>query len=290
MLRDRIAQHPATQKRITSVTITAKMTNPQHKKCVELCYFKRAQELLLNDSLSCWSIGKIDAKHEAPDIVVEGPNGCYGVEVITITESAVIASQENRKAICDKARQCFKNININGLDVRSLAVAVTFKNTPLKNDLDAVAAELVKIVCSNINSTNWGRSYFNLELSSLEIPNTNKKYFGSDIFADIYINYISHSKCSLWQPISVSNTPQVCSEDIQTVINKKEIKISKYRERAQNIWLLIVVNGFGKLTASSVHNSVLSYQFCTTFNGIVLLDYIENKAHVLRTVCKTTPT
>lgn len=62
---------------------------------------------------------------------------------------------------------------------------------------------------------------------------------------------------------------------------KKSARYAAYRKRVEDVWLLIVLQGFSGSAAWLVHDSVFAHHFCTSFDGVVLLDYARNKAHLL---------
>ncbi|TKC89745.1 hypothetical protein FAZ69_12605 [Trinickia terrae] len=240
-------------------------TKAQRRKHAESFYFERAQGLL-----TCWPRGTVDATGEEPDILVDGPAGKYGVEVTELLRSDVRAVEETRRLICEKAQKLFlRRINADCLDVKVVFREHAAVSPKAK---DAAASNLAAIVGSRIASIPSG-----VESTRLECGTD----FESDLFTSVWLH--NHPICprSRWQPVGAWWVPVASPADIQATIDRKECKVAAYRNRVEDVWLLIVLQGFSGSAAWSVHDSVFAHHFCTSFDGVVLLDYAMNKAHLL---------
>jgi len=241
------------------------LTKAQRRKHAESFFFERAQGLL-----TCWPMGTVDATGEEPDIVVIGPNSRYGIEVTEMLRDGVRAIEETRRLICEKAQKLFlRSLNADCLDVK-----VVFRNHAKLNPrvLEAVATGLAAIVLSRIPSIPTGVFAARLEEGT---------DFESDLFASIWLHH--HPSCprSRWQPVGAWWVPVASAEKVQATIDKKECKVAAYRKRVEEVWLLIVLQGFSGSASWSVDDAVFSHRFSTTFNGVVLLDYAMNRASLL---------
>lgn len=240
-------------------------TKAQRRKHAESFYFERAQGLL-----TCWPRGTLDATGEEPDILVDGPAGKYGVEVTELLRSDVRAVEETRRLICEKAQQLFlRRINADCLDVKVVFREHAALSPKAK---DAAASNLAAIVGSRIASIPSGVVSARLECGT---------DFESDLFTSVWLHHHPNCPRSRWQPVGAWWVPVATPADIQATIGRKECKVAAYRNRVEDVWLLIVLQGFSGSAAWSVHDSVFAHHFCTSFNGVVLLDYAMNKAHLL---------
>ncbi|WP_157655424.1 hypothetical protein [Burkholderia ubonensis] len=241
------------------------LTKAQRRKHVESFYFERAQGLL-----TCWPRGTVDATGEEPDILVDGPAGKYGVEVTELLRSDVRAVEETRRLICEKAQKLFlRKINADCLDVKVVFREHAALSPKAK---DAAASDLAAIVGSRIASIPSGVLSARLECWT---------DFESDLFTSVWLHHHPNCPRSRWQPVGAWWVPVASPADIQATIDRKECKVAAYRNRVEDVWLLIVLQGFSGSAAWSVHDSVFAHHFCTSFDGVVLLDYAMNKAHVL---------
>lgn len=240
-------------------------TKAQRRKHAESFYFEHAQGLL-----TCWPRGTLDATGEEPDILVDGPAGKYGVEVTELLRSDVRAVEETRRLICEKAQQLFlRRINADCLDVKVVFREHAALSPKAK---DAAASNLAAIVGSRIASIPSGVVSARLECGT---------DFESDLFTSVWLHHHPNCPRSRWQPVGAWWVPVATPADIQATIDRKECKVAAYRNRVEDVWLLIVLQGFSGSAAWSVHDSVFAHHFCTSFNGVVLLDYAMNKAHLL---------
>lgn len=235
------------------------------RKRAESFYFERAQGLL-----TCWPRGAVDATGEEPDILVDGPAGLYGVEVTELLRSDVRAVEETRRLICEKAHRLFlRRVNADCLDVK----VVFREHVALGPKVqDAAASALAAIVGSQIASIPSGVLSARLESGT---------DFESDLFSSVWLHHHPNCPRSRWQPVGAWWVPVASPADVQATIDRKERKVAVYRKRVEVVWLLIVLQGFSGSASWSVHDSVFGHQFRTSFDGVVLLDYAMNKAHVL---------
>ncbi|MFM0089008.1 hypothetical protein PQR46_19035 [Paraburkholderia sediminicola] len=240
-------------------------TKAKRRKLAESFFFERAQGLL-----TCWPLGTIDATGEEPDILVAAPGRKYGVEVTEMLRGKLRAVEETRRLICEKAQKRFlSSVNAECLDVK-----VVFREHAALSpkDQDAAATDLVAIVGSRITSIPSGM------LSAKLADGTD---FESDLFTSVWLHHHPNCPRSRWQPVSAWWVPVASPADVQATVDRKERKVAAYRKRVEDVWLLIVLQGFSGSAAWSINDAVFSHQFETTFDGVVLLDYAMNKAHRL---------
>ncbi|WP_143310272.1 hypothetical protein [Burkholderia pseudomallei] len=241
------------------------LTKAQRRKHAESYYFERAQGLL-----TCWPRGTVDATGEEPDILVDGPAGRYGVEVTELLRSDVRAVEESRRLICENAQKLFlRRISADCLDVKVIFREHAALSPKAK---DAAASDLAAIVGSRIASIPSGVLSARLECGT---------DFESDLFTSVWLHHHPNCPRSRWQPVGAWWVPVALPADVQATIDRKERKVAAYRKRVEDVWLLIVLQGFSGSAAWSVHDSVFAHRFCTSFDGVVLLDYAMNKAHLL---------
>lgn len=241
------------------------LTKAQRRKHAESFYFERAQGLL-----TCWPDGAVDATGEEPDIVVIGPNVRYGVEVTEMLRDGVRAIEETRRLICEKAQRLFlRSLNADCLDVK-----VVFRDHAKLNPRvqETVATDLAAIVRSRIPSIPTGVFAARLKAGT---------DFESDLFTSVWLHHHPNCPRSRWQPVGAWWVPVASADSVQAIIDKKERKIAAYRTRVEEVWLLIVLQGFSGSASWSVDDAVFSHQFMTSFDGVVLLDYAMNRAHLL---------
>lgn len=240
-------------------------TKAQRRKHAESFFFERAQALL-----TCWPTGAIDATGEEPDIVVDGVEVRYGVEVTEMLRGDIRAIEETRRVICEKAKTLFlRSVNAGCLDVK-----VVFRDHLKLNPRvrDTAATDLAEIVRSRVSSVPAG--VFKVRLKE-------GTDFESDLFSAVWLHHHPVYTGALWQSAEAWWVPVASVDHIQATMDKKECKIAAYHRRVEEVWLLIVLQGCSGSASWSVDDAVFSHPFSTTFDGVVLLDYAMNRANVL---------
>lgn len=241
------------------------LTKVQRRKRAESFFFERAQALL-----TCWPTGAVDATGEEPDIVVGWAQGRYGVEVTEMLRGETRAVEETHRLICEKGRKHF----LSAVKADCLAVKVIFREDVVMGprEQDAAAADLAAIVLSRIPSIPEGVFAVRLEEGT---------DFESSLFTAVWLHHHPNCPRSRWHPVGAWWVPVASVDHVQETIDKKERKIAAYRKRVEEIWLLIVLEGFSGSASWSVADAVFTHPFSTTFDGVVLLDYAMNRAHLL---------
>jgi hypothetical protein len=241
------------------------LTKAQRRKRTETHFFERAQRLL-----TCWPTGAVDATGEEPDIVVGWAQGRYGVEVTEMLRGETRAVEETHRLICEKGRKHF----LSAVKADCLAVKVIFREDVVMGprEQDAAAADLAAIVLSLIPSIPEGVFAARLEEGT---------DFESNLFTAVWLHHHPNCPRSRWQPVGAWWVPVASVAHVQATIDKKERKIAAYRRRVEEVWLLIVLQGFSGSASWSVDDAVFSHPFRATFDGVVLVDYAMNRANVL---------
>ena len=77
--------------------------------------------------------------------------------------------------------------------------------------------------------------------------------------------------------------PDIPSDLVLARINQKNDKVGKYREQCDEIWLLIVVDGFLPSTWFDVSGEALKQTYQSSFDRTYLFDFQKKKAIRLST-------
>lgn len=236
------------------------------KKRRERYFFDLAQQLT-----GCWPTGHVDDEGEQPDIVVSTEGGAYGVEVTELVGDVRKAFEDSRRLVCEKARALWLSEGrLTALDVR-----VTFHEKAVMNKRaqDVAAHELVTIV--KAHSSDSGESL----ASHLQCGVS----FESAFFHSVWLHYRPSIESATWQPVGAWGVPLISVTDIQAVIDKKQGKLEAYRRRAQDVWLLVVLDGFTGSSVGTLDDAVRLHKFVSPFTGVVLLEHAMGRASTLCT-------
>jgi hypothetical protein len=241
-------------------------TSQQQKKIREREFFDRVQP-----AINAWPRGKLDDNGEQPDLVVDAPEGKYGVEITEVVRPATRAEVEAKRQICAKAsRKYVAQTNIMGLGVH---VNFRLNIHPTKADIDSASNELLQIVLCHFPNPDTTLSRRDLR-HGIE--------FKSRWFDIVWLHFHPKIKRSLWQASDAWWVPSLTATIIRAEIARKESKLENYRKRAPKIWLLIIVDGFDGASAWSVADDVYTQEYVTSFDGVVVLEDALRKVTTLK--------
>jgi hypothetical protein len=78
---------------------------------------------------------------------------------------------------------------------------------------------------------------------------------------------------NLWVPTRGAFVPTLTPLDLQKRIEEKEGKVTSYRQKCSQVWLLIVANGFEPSTFGELAPEVEEFPFETSFDRIFFLHH-----------------
>ena len=235
---------------------------------------KKQRERMLFDLaanlVTVWPSGLVDDAGENPDLIVSGEFGSYGVEV---TEN--IRPEEKRRLrftqrICEDAHKLY--LKKGGLAGTSVTVNFMPDLTIGKSEISEATLQLFTIVESYTNSNPTTVACFDTD---------SDETFRSRWFLKVWINFHPKTSRSIWQPATAFWVPPLSESQIQEIVSSKEKKVSSYRSRVRDVWLLLVVDGFDGASAASVKLEALGAEYLSSFNGVVLFEFAMNRATVL---------
>ncbi len=212
---------------------------------------------------------------EEPDFLVEENGRVAGIELIEFyreTPSNQLprqASEKLKNQIVEQARSIFE-----GDGGRALYVYVSFGfHLDLrKSRISELASKLAKIVSDNPVSID----------ESVELENewNNLDYFPEE-FISVHILRPAFITDALWAVPDADVIPRFSVDKIQQVIDKKNMLITSYRKKSQELWLLIV-HGFSLSSTFENEENVLEHKYRSGFDRVFLFDAFSQTPVELR--------
>lgn len=102
-------------------------------------------------------------------------------------------------------------------------------------------------------------------------------------FSIIRFNRVpSHVNC-LWTVVQSGWIPDLDKSAIQTAISKKNKKIAKYQECADEIWLLLVMDQIYLSSSFNVLDSIIDQTYISAFSKTILFSCIDKRYWILKT-------
>jgi hypothetical protein len=88
---------------------------------------------------------------------------------------------------------------------------------------------------------------------------------------------------NLWVPTRGAFIPTLAPLDLQKRIRKKEGKVTSYRQKCSQVWLLIVANGFEPSTFGELAPEIEEFPFETSFDRVFFLHHADELMVELKT-------
>jgi hypothetical protein len=213
---------------------------------------------------------------ENPDFIVAADGRSVGIEVTELywnRPSGKSPMQEQEALRRQIALEACRRYISRGLP--AVHVSIHFNGLyPLsKGQVKDIASQVEAVVSSNVPEPNamyeesfdWeNREYFPEEVDSLSVwnmPVMEAPFFSAPVAAFI---------------------PDLSRSDMVRTIQSKEPKLSRYRERCAEVWLLILSNGSKISTLFGGAEGVLADPYFSNFDRIFLLQQLEGKVHELK--------
>jgi hypothetical protein len=239
---------------------------PPNKKELERQQFDHAQTLI-----DCWPDGIVNDQGERPDIVVINGNRICGVEVTQLVDEKLRAEEDNRRQVCTEAQKQYASLV--GRWTLTVNVLFNLNRQPYKATKQAVAGELCSLIYGHLPV---------LPADKYHVRLSNPKDFRSDWITTLFLSFHPALPVGMWRPAQASWVPALTPSKIQERIVVKEEKLSVYRQRAPENWLLIVAGGIYGSSTVSIPDDTISHTYASSFDGVVLMDQLMNKAWSLK--------
>lgn len=245
-------------------------TSAPTKKQVERWQLDRFASLF-----SSFPLGTIE-KSEEPDFVVLTPERRVGIELTDLyretPEGAV--PQQAQESLRDRiAKTAGRKYAELGLPPLHVSVHFNPQHMPLKQDVERISTMIANLVAKNVpppgssfrEDYDWvNRDYFPEEVihvGAWNLPGADAPFFTSP---------------------SASFVPSLEPGDIERALDLKEPKLARYRQRCDELWLLVSCDG-GQLSTFFEHeDDVVERTYRSGFNRAFLLRHVAGKLHELR--------
>lgn len=214
---------------------------------------------------------------EQPDFVVKTDDGMLGIEVREWScDEGLSGGSPTRRNESLTFRTTLRSQELyDSLGLCSVDVLVNFHRPFSENQLEEVAGKIVEIVTRHI--PNSGCS------SSVTYPEPDWQSLPPQVAA-IFIDCPTVEQETLWVPVGGGSLPVIASLDIEKVLAKKEPLLTKYRECADKVWLLIVTTGFNTSAFCKIDTNLEQHTFKTDFDQVFFLHEFSGKVVPLKLV------
>lgn len=232
---------------------------------------KQLELLLINylrSSYSDFPKGKI-VSSESPDFIVKSkPAKKIGIELVRLAPEKLfnhLADNEFRSELINDVSELFERSS----DLK-LFVKICFSEKKTINEerfltVSAILANRIRNTVSNKNH----RSFFYRSLTANELP---------EGIEQVLIVHHPEMEESVWEEANNLGISENVVADLKRAISRKEEKLVLYRKKKLDAyWLLVLTDQLRNVKSSNVTNRVLSEDFQSSFNRILLFDLVKTQ-------------
>lgn len=213
---------------------------------------------------------------EEPDFLIHCAGKTIGIELTDLywkTPSNGLPKQAQetyQDHIVKTAQKLFSKRNSPNLHV-SIHFMPSYE--PKKRDVSRLASAIDNLISNNIPKLN--------ESYSEEYDWENRSYFPEEINI-INIWHIPHSDDHFFSSPWSSSVPKLNEDDISRALILKELKLIRYRQTINEVWLLMCFDG-GKLSTFFTHEEeVVKQTYKSSFDRVFLFSHIRSRVYELR--------
>lgn len=219
----------------------------------------------------------LEPKERSPDFRVIGPNCVVGIEHTEVYHKGggegipPQARETYVTRITRRARQIYES---EGNPPVSVWPSFSTNARVGKHSVDRLARKLAEVVEANLPEKNDSVQVEQTWRPSDPLP--------CQFHAVHIMRYVGVDR-NFWFPPMTGAIPEVPIEYIRERVQSKENKLSEYRNRSDQTWLLMVVAGNRPSTFFDVAGSALEAVYETGFDRVYLFDFQNQAAHRLAT-------
>lgn len=247
------------------------MIKINRKKRLEEKYFYEVKNLYPN-----FPDGEV-IPSESPDFLINCHNKIIGIELTryykkqdnnTINDRNI---EDYEWEICKRGLKFFQKINKSHVAVQS---SWNIKNKLQNKKINTLAQALAEVVNKSIFESNDNH----ISLNSRHLRNTPLEGYCRSIYIQKSI------KISFWAPIRAAFIG-LAVKQIQETISKKEPNLNRYLSKCEEIWLIIVCEGYHLSSMVSIDDDdeTLLFSYKTNFDCLLLYDKEHARVYPLRT-------
>lgn len=205
---------------------------------------------------------------ESPDFLIKTDSGILGIEVTQLFQPKATDQFSRRHAesfhqkVIHRASELYQKASSGPVDI-----LVYFLEDRLKFDLDTMARSLTAFVQDNYRADQEIETHFYYDKCN---------NFPEGIFL-IRIAPPLDGATNIWRTGESGKTLRLEYEFLAAEIQRKNVQVSRYRTKANYVWLLMVASLFPLSGSFSVPREVEKWNFSFDFDKVLLLSAEDTK-------------
>ena len=203
---------------------------------------------------------------ESPDFILLQDVRKLGIEIVEYVRGQNTGESALRRA--EVIRQhIIEGANVEFHKTRDEPLWVLFswypRKCPRKTDVAKLASAAVSAITNHIPH----ELFESVEVENKEFSKTPLKEF----VRKIRVTKVRNEKQVLWSSIA-SGWISVEFDEIQGIISSKNLKVKHYKEKCQNVWLVIVADGRHVSSNVGLENITSRNQYSSEFDKVIFYD------------------
>lgn len=218
--------------------------------------------------------GRIESTEE-PDFLVHGANRVVGIELTDLhreTPRGQVPEQAReamRHRVVARAQELYAK-----RDLPPVLATFLLDDRILikKTEVEGLAKEYADLVADNVPAANAGT----------ELPQDYDDYLTMpSLVHKLMVRRFDVVTRSMFTCPGATWVPTLGFKDIERTLASKEPKVSAYRRRCDEVWLVINADMESMATWFEIESSILEHAFHTAFDRVFLVEHFRGKAHEL---------
>lgn len=221
---------------------------------------KRMLETFLTTYCQGTTYKYIEDDNESPDFIIEMSNKKIGIEVTQIVDNGMKAIET---VIANINQKVYVLLHERKLDTY-IHVMPFYKKTAnlLRIDRAAISNQIVDVICKNLPEDN----------SSIIIDNSENLNAIPNELYNIRIVNSKNFENHLVFPIDAGHVEEDFQKELQSILDKKEIKLAAYQKRYDDIWLLVITSGFNASSLYYPLNITKTHIYTSSYDRVIFFE------------------
>lgn len=217
---------------------------------------------------------------EQPDFLISVNQKIIGVELVDYVRGQNKGDSSYRRnevlwqRVTDKAKVVFETQHAEPLMVH----LHWYKHKHLhQSEVNPLANEIATIIKNHIPVG----LFDTIQIKNKEMGNGRLSFYAHGI----HVTRTRNKEQSLWSFIN-SGFISVPVTELQELINNKDIKVTEYLKKCDEVWLVIVADGSQISSNVDLHQDVIEHDYNTDFTNILFYNRLNRSVMQLRVKCQ----
>lgn len=215
----------------------------------------------------------IDEDNDNPDFIIQINNKRIGIELTPLIDDGIKAIEHIIANINQRVYKLLQDRNLQTF----VHVIPLYKRTLILLTIDSalVSSQIVDAICNNLPKDN----------ASLTLDNEKYQDTIPDTLYNIRIVSSQEFRCHVVYPLDTGHLEEEYFQmKIQSILDKKELELTTYQKRYDDIWLLIITSGLNIPNFYYPPHDTKSHVYTSSFDSVVFFELSRKDYFELRLI------